>query len=111
MFYIRLQVNKVEDLSIVSHDWKIRGEKIVSTEILQEEEGKYIHLGRKLENVTHEEENCTGVKYYPGILARTTEQFTCTSLQLGEETNTPPKLSRLGIHHKQLEVGTDQENV
>lgn len=34
MFYIRLQVNKVEDLSIVSHDWKIRGEKIVSTEIL-----------------------------------------------------------------------------
>lgn len=30
---------------------------------------------------------------YPGILARTTEQFTCTSLQLGEVTNTPPKLS------------------
>lgn len=53
----------------------------------------YIHPGRKLENVTHEEENCTGVKYYPGILARTTEQFTCTSLQLGEVTNTPPKLS------------------
>ena len=66
------------------------GRKNFSTEILQ---GKYIHLGGKLENVTREEENCTGVKYYPGILARTTEQFTCTSLQLGEVTNTPPKLS------------------
>lgn len=71
-------------------DWKIRREreKFFDRDSLRE-----IYLGGKLENVTREEENCTGVKYYPGILARTTEQFTCTSLQLGEVTNTPPKLS------------------
>lgn len=42
-------------------DWKIRREreKFFDRDSLRE-----IYLGGKLENVTREEENCTGVKYY-----------------------------------------------